>query len=153
MRRDTASNWTSTNPTLAQWEIGYETDTKKIKIGDGSTAWTTLRYYDDPRVYSTTSLATLTPESSTYDVFHLTAQAVALNIANHVTSTPADGKLIRVRILDNGTARAITYGTNYVAKWWVALPSTTVISKNTEMLFEWNANLAKYNLLAVAQEA
>jgi len=43
-RRDTAANWTSTNPTLAQWEIGYETDTKKAKIGDGSTAWTSLAY-------------------------------------------------------------------------------------------------------------
>jgi len=45
LRRDTASNWTSANPTLAQGELGYETDTGKIKIGDGSTAWTSLDYY------------------------------------------------------------------------------------------------------------
>ena len=43
-RRDTAANWTSNNPTLANGEIGYETDTKKFKIGDGSTAWTSLAY-------------------------------------------------------------------------------------------------------------
>jgi len=43
-RRDTAANWTSNNPTLAAGEIGYETDTKKFKIGDGSTAWTSLAY-------------------------------------------------------------------------------------------------------------
>jgi hypothetical protein len=43
-RRDTTANWTSTNPTLASGEIGIETDTKKIKIGDGSTAWTSLGY-------------------------------------------------------------------------------------------------------------
>ena len=43
-RRDTATNWTSNNPTLANGEIGYETDTKKFKIGDGSTAWTSLAY-------------------------------------------------------------------------------------------------------------
>ena len=43
-RRDTAANWTSANPTLAQGEIGFETDTKKFKIGDGSTAWTSLAY-------------------------------------------------------------------------------------------------------------
>jgi hypothetical protein len=43
-RRDTAANWTSNNPTLATGEIGYETDTKKFKIGDGSTAWTSLAY-------------------------------------------------------------------------------------------------------------
>ena len=39
MRRDTASNWTSSNPTLAAGEWGLETDTGKFKIGDGSTAW------------------------------------------------------------------------------------------------------------------
>jgi hypothetical protein len=44
IRRDTAANWTSTNPTLAAGEQGYETDTKKLKIGDGSTAWTSLGY-------------------------------------------------------------------------------------------------------------
>tara|TARA_R110000822_G_scaffold87361_1_gene203001 strand:- start:140 stop:1057 length:918 start_codon:yes stop_codon:yes gene_type:complete len=43
-RRDTASNWTSENPVLAQGEPGYETDTGKEKIGDGSTAWTSLAY-------------------------------------------------------------------------------------------------------------
>ena len=43
-RRDTAANWTSNNPTLAQGEIGYETDTAKFKIGDGSTAWSSLAY-------------------------------------------------------------------------------------------------------------
>ena len=44
IRKDTASNWTSTNPTLASGEFGFETDTGYVKIGDGSTAWTTLRY-------------------------------------------------------------------------------------------------------------
>jgi len=45
MRRDTAANWTSGNPTLAAGELGLETDTKKIKMGDGSTAWTSLAYF------------------------------------------------------------------------------------------------------------
>ena len=43
-RRDTAANWTSANPTLLAGEIGIESDTNKIKIGDGSTAWTSLAY-------------------------------------------------------------------------------------------------------------
>ena len=42
LRRDTASNWTSNNPTLAQGEMGIETDTTVFKIGDGSTAWNSL---------------------------------------------------------------------------------------------------------------
>jgi len=43
-RRDTASNWTSNDPVLNEGEFGYETDTGKAKIGDGSTAWTSLLY-------------------------------------------------------------------------------------------------------------
>jgi hypothetical protein len=44
LRRDTAANWTSDNPTLAQGEPGFEKDTGKLKIGDGVTAWTGLSY-------------------------------------------------------------------------------------------------------------
>jgi hypothetical protein len=43
-RRDTESNWTTADPTLAEGELGYETDTGKAKMGDGSTAWTSLDY-------------------------------------------------------------------------------------------------------------
>jgi hypothetical protein len=45
IRRDTAADWTSVDPTLAQGEIGWESDTNKLKIGDGSTAWTSLAYF------------------------------------------------------------------------------------------------------------
>jgi len=45
VRRGTASQWTSTNPTLAAGEWGFETDTGKAKIGNGSTNWTGLSYF------------------------------------------------------------------------------------------------------------
>ena len=45
LRRGTAAAWTSANPTLAQGEFGVETDTYKLKLGDGTTAWTSLGYY------------------------------------------------------------------------------------------------------------
>lgn len=44
VRADTAANWTSNNPVLLANELGRETDTGKIKIGNGSTAWTSLAY-------------------------------------------------------------------------------------------------------------
>jgi hypothetical protein len=44
-RRGTASQWTTANPVLAAGEIGFETDTSKFKIGDGSSAWSTLPYF------------------------------------------------------------------------------------------------------------
>lgn len=45
LRRGAAALWTSTNPTLAEGELGLETDTNKIKFGDGSTAWNSLAYF------------------------------------------------------------------------------------------------------------
>ena len=47
-RRDTASNWTSNNTVLLAGEWGIESDTKKFKIGDGSTAWQSLDYVPIP---------------------------------------------------------------------------------------------------------
>ena len=44
IRRGTAAQWTSANPTLAAGEMGVESDTRKTKIGTGSTAWTSLAY-------------------------------------------------------------------------------------------------------------
>ena len=110
-----------------------------------------------PRVYTTTDISgtpgVLTPEINTYDYFEITAQAHALNIANKSTSTPAGGEVMIIAITSDATPRALTYGTDYVAKGGVALPSTTVASKTTTLGFKWNAGLGKWNLLAVAQEA
>jgi hypothetical protein len=44
IRRDTAAAWTAANPTLASGELGGETDTGKLKLGNGSTAWNSLAY-------------------------------------------------------------------------------------------------------------
>ena len=44
-RRDTAYNWSHVNPTLSAGEFGFETDTKKLKIGDGVTNWSALDYF------------------------------------------------------------------------------------------------------------
>ena len=46
-RRDTSANWTSVNPIPAQGEPCYETDTGKLKIGNGSDSYTTLPYVSD----------------------------------------------------------------------------------------------------------
>lgn len=43
-RRGTAASWASANPILSAGELGYETDTKKVKVGDGTTNWSSLMY-------------------------------------------------------------------------------------------------------------
>ena len=46
LRRDTAADWTSNNPTLAAGEFGWESDSNRFKIGTGSAAWNSLDYAD-----------------------------------------------------------------------------------------------------------
>lgn len=44
LRRGTAAQWSSTNPTLAAGEMGVETDTRKFKFGTGSAQWNSIPY-------------------------------------------------------------------------------------------------------------
>jgi hypothetical protein len=44
-RRGTAAQWTAANPILAAGEIGFETDTSKFKMGNGSSTWSALTYF------------------------------------------------------------------------------------------------------------
>jgi len=44
LRRDVSNNWTINNPILYSGEIGYETNTGRFKIGDGTTSWINLDY-------------------------------------------------------------------------------------------------------------
>jgi hypothetical protein len=44
LRRDTAANWLESNPILAQGETGFETDSRAMKLGDGTTRWKDLKY-------------------------------------------------------------------------------------------------------------
>jgi len=45
LRRDTAANWTTSNPLLLEGEPALETDTGKLKFGDGSTTYNSLPYF------------------------------------------------------------------------------------------------------------
>jgi hypothetical protein len=47
IRRDTSTNWATENPVLAVGELALETDTVRIKCGDGSSDWNTLGYITD----------------------------------------------------------------------------------------------------------
>jgi hypothetical protein len=55
VRRGTAAQWTSANPTLASGEWGFESDTGKVKIGDGTTAWNSEPYIGAGTVTSVTA--------------------------------------------------------------------------------------------------
>lgn len=83
IRRGTAAQWTSANPTLASGEFGYETDTGKFKIGDGSTAWNSLGYKASGTVTSITAGTGLSGGSIT------TSGTIAIDTATTVDVSTA----------------------------------------------------------------
>jgi hypothetical protein len=53
VRRDTSSNWSSTNPILALGEVGYDVTNDKLKVGNGVNTWNSLTYLDaDPGAHT-----------------------------------------------------------------------------------------------------
>jgi len=103
-----------------------------------------------PSIQSVTSSATVTPTFSD-DQVNITAQAAGLTLANP-TGTAVDGWGISIRIKDNGTARSISFGTQYRAIG-VTLPTTTVVSKTLYLGMIFNNADTKWDVVAVAQEA
>jgi hypothetical protein len=83
-----------------------------------------------PRIGTTASSATPAIDVGLYDQFNITALAAAItSMTSGLSGTPTDGQKLLIRIKDNGTARAITWGASYVASGVATLPTTTVISK------------------------
>lgn len=79
LRRDTSAAFASSNPILGNGEPAYETDTKKLKIGDGTTAYTQLEYFSAGGGGSTNITATL-----------------PLKIVDGVISLEVDGQTIQI---------------------------------------------------------
>jgi len=103
------------------------------------------------RTGTAASSASLTINSDNYDRYTITALAADMLI-NNPTGTPTDGQKLMIRIKDNATARAITYGAQFRAIG-VTLLTTTVISKTHYMGFEWNSADSKWDGLAIGSEA
>ena len=105
-----------------------------------------------PKVVSATSITTsVAINADTTDIHVVTAQAEAILYSNP-TGTLVQGQKLIIRIKDNATARAITWGANFRAMG-TALPSTTVLSKTKYLGFIFNSTDTKWDLVAAADEA
>lgn len=107
-----------------------------------------------PRILSAASYTTDTGTSlncDNLDAFIVTAQAGALKF-NNPTGTPTSEQKLIIKITDNGTARALTWDTQFIARG-VALPSTTVLGKVLRIGFIWSAATSTWDCVASAQEA
>lgn len=101
VRRGTASQWTSANPTLASGEWGFETDTLKTKIGDGTTAWNSL-------AYATGSVAVGNITGLGTGVATWLATPSSANLASAVTDEVGTGPLQFANIVQNQQSASYT---------------------------------------------
>lgn len=97
------------------------------------------------RQSTVTQSATPTINTDNMDIAKITGLAQAVtSFTTNLTGTPIDGDQLEIRITDNGTARALSFGTSFEATT-VALPTTTVISTEIKIFFQWNSTVSKWD--------
>lgn len=134
LRNDTAVNWTAADPVLLLGEIGVETDTRRYKIGDGTTAWSGLSYYIDgvairgqcskmtdgtidittQGTYVTTGLTATLDSDTAYGMVLGTTDAFGLKndsgstklfrVYGSIDATDGNNSTLGVKLAKNGTA-------------------------------------------------
>lgn len=91
LRRDTAANWTSVNPTLSQGEQGYETDTGNFKIGDGTTVWSGLTYFQNGALADVETVGDITSSTLDLSTGNVFSDAPATSPTYVFSNPPASG--------------------------------------------------------------
>lgn len=102
MRNDTASNWKTKNPILTLGELGIETDTRKFKIGDGATAYNSLKYGGGCGV----EIKTTPPAASDKDYDLGTVWVDTTNKHAHLLFAKTDAAATWVELLDTASKPA-----------------------------------------------
>lgn len=128
VRRDTATNWSTTNPTLAAGEFGLDTTNARLKIGDGTTAWNSLGFL---KAATATTLETTRAINGVN--FNGSADITVTAAAGTLTgdtlkSTILYSSLTKVGALSSGTAGFVKVDTsgNLTSDSATYLASTTI---------------------------
>lgn len=102
------------------------------------------------RIGTTTSTATPAINTDSYDQYNITALAIAItSMTTNLSGTPTSGQKLMIRIKDNGTARAITWGSSFVSSGVATLLATTSPSKTHHIGFIYDEVAAKWMCIAV----
>jgi len=150
-----------------QFQIWKKLNLKSAANGSsvGGDIWydqgqTTLKAHDSQgsfnirgRYLTATTLTSIAPNINQYEQININAQSGALTIAAP-TGTPYERQKFIVRIRDNGTARTLTWNSTYTPIG-VTLPTQTRGNVNKVLYVGciYNANLSRWDVIAVAEEA
>jgi hypothetical protein len=108
-RRGTAAQWTAANPTLNAGELGWESDTNKFKIGDGTNGWSALDYFAD--INSTANPAfgsSITFEGATANDYETVLAVTDPTADNTITFPDASGTVTLLTATQTLTNKTLT---------------------------------------------
>lgn len=104
----------------------------------------------NPRVISTADASSITPNVAVADQYNITALAQALTI-NAPEGVPVDGNKLTIRLLDNGTNRALTWNSTYTVIGTV-LPTSTTANKMSYIGCIYNSTDSRWDVIAVTTQ-
>ena len=114
IRRDTAANWSSVNPTLADGEVGLDTSNNLIKYGNGASTWNDLLPFTNQNVLAISDLATGGSITTAANINIYTAFNVNQTTAGQTLTlpTPTQNAVNKsVFVINSGSASFTVYGT------------------------------------------
>lgn len=113
LRSGAAAHWSTVNPKLDIGEIGFELDTRKLKVGDGEYRWNDLQYIytgsggSTPVVYSPTTTLNLTDTSGQILIF---ADASSGNLTVNLPTAVGNTATVSVKKTDSSANTVIIDG-------------------------------------------
>ncbi len=149
-----AQSWNSTDVSQAGGYKFYDSaGVNWTAIQAPSTlAGTSTWFVNVPRINTTASSATPAINVDTTDQFTITALATAItSMSSGLLGVAHNGQHLIIRILDNGTARAITWGSSFASRG-ATLPTTTILSKYLYVGLIYNSTTSTWDCVATAQE-
>jgi hypothetical protein len=148
-RRGTAAEWSSANPVLAAGEMGMETDSLKVKLGNGSTAWSSLPYFTQGATGSTGATGASGADSTVEGPRGLTGSQGPQGTTGETGATGATGDTgpqgeTGVGIPAGGTTGQIIQRTSTSSEWVEMPPSELAFQSDVEIVSPADKEVLKY---------
>lgn len=151
-RNTTSEGWVALNGDIF-FGIQVSHVRKIVVTGDDGLIPVELLPVVHKRVTYITSSATPAIDTDLCDAVSITALGVAVtSFTTNLLGSPSDFDRLIVRIKDDGTNRALSWGSKFAAKG-VALPTTTTAGKLTTVTLEYDTVTAKWGCIAAVTEA
>lgn len=138
------------SPTLTSTDVGLGNVDNTNDATKNSAVATLTNKRITVRTGTTTSSATPTINTDSYDEYDITALAANItSMTTNLSGTPANGDELMLRFKDDGTPRTITWGASFVSSGVATLLATTAANKTHYVKVRYDSTAAKWVCMAV----